>query len=170
MPVGTGPISIPLDDLRDILANLTEFQTWTSTANAAAALARIVRVAGDRPTRPFAWIDFGDGWRYQREVMDSEFGTTGTLLLGFEADRTESEAMEDQIIGFTNSVGGIIAALSLVKVEPGNSASGNRFLITSFEAISKPQRESRDEKDQSDTAEPFIQQRFTVTYKGIGYS
>src|SRR5437763_1490595 len=39
--VPAGPLSIAVDALRTLIANVPAFQTWTGTANAAAALNRI---------------------------------------------------------------------------------------------------------------------------------
>src|SRR6056297_1917948 len=48
MPTGEGAICLPLENLRTLLANLTEFQSWTGTGTVSAAKDRTYLFGVDR--------------------------------------------------------------------------------------------------------------------------
>lgn len=110
-----GRLSLPLDNLQDLIANSGNFQTWTGTANAAAAKARIhVQAEGPSYTRPAAIVSLGpdDDWR---SVQDSagaagHYVDTGMLRVQFEANVASGNQADhtDALYEFTNNVGAII--------------------------------------------------------------
>lgn len=99
----TGVYSKPLDLLRDLVAGTSAFQTWTSTANAAAAKVRVYAEGEETSniTRPCAVV-----WESEANT-DCTGYVSGGLMLLFEADVTEA-ANIDARYEFTNDVGAII--------------------------------------------------------------
>jgi hypothetical protein len=131
----SGMLSLPMECLRVLLANCTAWQSWTGTANATLAKARIYLhdipapaadegsyTASELQTiRPFARIDdwmpergFGDEpWKSSRVAERSAFRTTGKLVLDFsdDVDASDTANATDTKLRFTNRVGGVIEEL-----------------------------------------------------------
>lgn len=121
-----GVISGPLQDFRVLLSNCDEFQSWTGTANATAALERIY-VAGlplteyDEFTpdemdnkRPFAIIeidpDAGNYFRHHGTDTNRHFNRSGRMFVTFEQAVTVALAEDPAELDrqFQNTIGHII--------------------------------------------------------------
>lgn len=142
MPVApSGPISLMLDNLRNLVAASATFQAWTQTANA--TLAKAFTYPIDLPAqegqtdftaaqlaemRPLAIVDlFRLPGRSGLEAYSSDrtaegaFTDSGKLLLSFEADVPEeySNSPADAEMDFLNKVGGILADMEALGGQDG---------------------------------------------------
>ena len=120
----TGILSIPLDSVRQMVANSTTFQTWTGVANATDALAYIFLIAPDASgsypnpvasqPRPCAVINMD---YCQRDLKAAGFSPlyspSNKILLKFEAKNTTGHKNKgaDPAITFLNAIGGIVTDL-----------------------------------------------------------
>jgi hypothetical protein len=154
----TGPLSIPMNALRVLIANTSEFQTWTGTGDADAAAGRIylAGVDADDATRPFAVISHGARWEARRYAGGARnwFLTTGSLRVLFEAaiDAGDVDDHEDAESAFLGDVGGIMsAALDL-------SGSDDYLSLDTVELEFGPARSDEDE------AEDYYQARFECVW------
>ena len=129
----TGLLSKPLDYLRHTVAASTTFQTWTSSADEAAALAHVYPVevvpsGADEPARiaaltaalPFAVVDWMPGARRVKIGGGSRnyFQTEGDLGLLFRAAISASDA-GDAAYDFLNKIGAIISEMEVKAGLPG---------------------------------------------------
>ena len=129
--------------MRELLANTTEFRTWSGVATVAAARDRIYLAGSDSVTRPFAVISHGTRWEARRYAGGARnwFLTTGSLRVLFEAaiaagDLAEHEDAEGT---FLTAVGGIMsAALEL-------SGSDDYLSLEGVELDFGPARSDEDE-------------------------
>lgn len=131
MPVvGTGELSIPLENLRALLAHSAAFRTWVGAADAAAAKDRIHLVDLPPPEdgreftleelrglRPLAQIDLWTperGWGEQpwmtQRVADCTYADGGKLTLDLVQDILEEDAANfaDCKLRFMNEVGAVL--------------------------------------------------------------
>lgn len=100
-----GSISLVTEAFRTTVANCTTFQTWTSTADATAALAKLhLYFADASATRPLAWIDNGDQFEGRREGYGCSTHS-GTLMLAFEMAHNDAVDDADAKRLFVNAVG-----------------------------------------------------------------
>jgi hypothetical protein len=140
MVVATGALSIPMGALEALLSNSGNWQTWTSAANAAAALAFIHQEGVTYPAsndeytaaelsglRPFALIDTDpeDGFTGVRIGSGPRHAwqNAGSLILVLEDDiaSSDKDLFEDAGRKFKNNVGGVIDDIQTLA---GESASG----------------------------------------------
>jgi len=140
----TGIVSLPLENLRTLVANSDDFQTWVSAASAAAAKAHIYAVVTDPPLaskRPFACV---------RHCAPSEFSIdaatgadSGAIELWFEATIAAGNRDDaaDAEFAFTNVVGAIISDIITL------SHQGGYMLIREIECIDGPAPNSKDETE-----------------------
>ena len=109
----TGSYGKALSNVRDLIANTTAFQTWTGTANAGAAAARVhLCAASPTATRPFAVVRWG-GLLSMRKVAYGFYQDGGVVNVHFEAAHGEDAqdnplGMSDAEITFCNDVQGIV--------------------------------------------------------------
>ena len=141
----SGPLSLPLDNLRTLLANCPSFQTWVGAADAAEALAAISLVAVETVERPLAIVMQapGRGWASRQNAGGAAnwFSQSGTLLILFEDD-VEAEAIEpDAELTFTNLVGAIISEMQDL------AGSGGHLNVTSIAIKDGPSRSDFSEKE-----------------------
>lgn len=137
----SGIISEPLDKLADLIAACTTFQTWTGTANTAAAKLRIYPVATPSATRPCAILKWEsmtvrrggyiDG--IMRIVWEAEVSSTYSSGSGKNDDT--SAAYE-----FTNSLGVILAEM----MQDAEDTSGTLYIpyLTGIRSDTNPLRRS----------------------------
>ena len=123
----SGVLSLPLENMRTILAASANFQTWVGAASAAAAKASIyIAAAGSvSDNRPFAgvWYQVPLDWN------SSTYGggdrthlyASGTLLLWFEASvATANQASSEYAeYAFLNDVSAFISDISLLSGSDG---------------------------------------------------
>ena len=129
-----GEISLAQEALRDTLAAVTAFRTWTATARAATAKARIYNDGLPLPANNRAtlsqdeWIGYRpcalvytpetNGIRYRRDSRGTanEFITSGRLIL--ELSQTVADADADDIaeaeVKWRNVVGQILDGLAAI--------------------------------------------------------
>jgi hypothetical protein len=130
-----------------LLSNVEAFQTWTGTANATAAAARIYIAGIDEGdyTRPCAIIATATGRAAEafagggRDYHSNE----GAVRAIFEADIAEGDVgdPEAEFREFGNSVGDILAGIEVL------SGQGAYLHITGWRLEGKPQRAKDDEGD-----------------------
>lgn len=116
----TGILSLPIDYLRDLIAAVTAFQTWTGTANAAAAKARIHVNALNKAdiVRPFGIVGTGPGTVFIPPSMGA-YGQHNLHLILESAAITTGLSHEDAVYTFLNSVGPIIEGAAELAGTPG---------------------------------------------------
>jgi hypothetical protein len=102
----SGILSLPLSYLRASLSNSSTFRTWTSTANPAAALARIHygRAAGTA-TLPLAIVAPSGVFARTRPAVGHWEYAVPTLDLSFRASITPGTADADAVLDLYNTVG-----------------------------------------------------------------
>lgn len=121
MPVTpSGILSLPLDYLRDLIAAVTAFQTWTSTASAAAAKARIhvQLLNAANIVRPFAVVGFGPGTVFTPPSLGA-FGQHNLHLMLESAAITAGTSHQDAVFQFLNDTGPIIEGAANLAGTPG---------------------------------------------------
>ena len=149
-----GPISLPLDHLRTLVAASSTFQAWvgatgeTEAQRIASAKEHVYVAALPAPIaakRPFALVAHGDAW--QREADTGGAGhsylKTGSLYLGFEANVAEANQVAgsegDAFIAFANEVGNTIADMEVL------SGTGTYLNVTRISEYVRPRRAHPDE-------------------------
>jgi len=141
----SGPLSLPLDNLRTLLANCQSFQEWVGADDAAEALAFISLVAKDTNERPLALAMQapGRGWSAQQNAGGAAnwFSSKGTLLLLLEDDVATEMAEPDAELTFTNLVGDIISDIMEL------AGAGVYLNVTSIAIKDGPSRSFFDEKE-----------------------
>lgn len=141
----TGSYSLPLENLRILVANSSTFQTWVGAIDATAALARIYKIAKAEAglVRPFCMVDH-ESTSKTKIAEPNTFEPSGALRLFFEDVPDDSDASNEAIIeAFTNEVGGIIDDMEAL-------AGTDGFLMaTGFNESSPPTRYQRS-KSQSE--------------------
>ena len=134
-----GPLMIPLDRLRQSIARSSTFQAWTSSADQAAALARVHLAKQDDPQslpKPFALVDWGQGMRYVKVTTSApSHRVRGPLIMRFEIDVDGNET--DAYANFLSTVGQILDDLA------ADAISG--LHIDAFTALEPPVRSSKDD-------------------------
>jgi len=144
----TGPLSLPLENLRTLLANSATFKTWVGAADVTAAKDRIylAGVAGTAYTRPYAVVmQAGAGGLERVAEADGaakRFIASGRLLLALEDDVPSDyqSSYADAELDFTNTIGAIISEMEAL-------AGTSGFLAVKHIAIhSGPARSDADEK------------------------
>jgi len=121
MPVTpTGFLSLKVHEMRTLLSNSGDFQTWTGTANAAAALARIHTplAVATTATLPFAVVDLGTAFNMSN-ISERQFDFDGDIFLVFREAISQADGL-DAYYAFTNTIGAILEDLTDSAKGPGN--------------------------------------------------
>lgn len=143
MPVTpTGHLSLPLDYLRKTVAASASFQSWTGTADATAALARVHLVnAAPAATRPLAAIDWARNHSSTREADGTHawFTRQGTLSLLLRDTIATSTSDEDAALDFLNKVGALWADMEAL------AGTSGYLDIQSIRIVQGPERPEEDE-------------------------
>lgn len=161
MPIApSGILSLPLGHLRALVAASSSFQTWTGTASAALAAARVHLCDLPKPSSneeytkaelaayyPCAIVDFfhsqrgfgGEAFVWDKEV---ELGwvDSGVLSLDFVelVDEDDAVSPADTLLAFTNDVGAVIEAMVALS---GTSTDSTSYLtIHRLELFQGPYR------------------------------
>lgn len=132
-----GVLSLPLSRLRTLLSNVPAFQTFTGTASAAAALAKIYVDEAPPDTRPMALIALNDDWSWnsigEGAGVDYGYNLHGSLLLMIEAAVTSTYAALSQSYNaayeFHNSAGAVWAGICAL------SGSGSYLAVTGGDLV-----------------------------------
>lgn len=178
MPVAaSGPVSLPLENLKVLLANCAAFRAWVGAADVTAARARIWLVDVPPPAaagrsytaaelsakRPLAIIDEfefedgrpgGDAWGSQRVALGG-FVESGRLLLRFEADVPTADVNDPASakLSIMNQVGAVVSDMR-------NLGTGDNEYL-SIHRITRHHPYAR-----SDQAEaPTQKDHFSVSYR-----
>lgn len=147
-----GVLSLPMENLRTLLANSANFQTLVAAANAEEAKNSIHVFALDAAagvfTRPYALItNTPDRADYRAEGAAGGaahfFTDSGTLYLWFEADIAAADEDSHQDAGFVfqNTIGAIISDMKTL------AGSGTYLAVNAFTMVNGPTRGSRKETD-----------------------
>lgn len=152
MPVTpTGIYSLPLEHLKNMLADSATFQSWVSAANATEAKDNIhlVGIDDENANSPYATIDHGDSWNIEKIAggMGNHYIDSGTLRLYMESDIPASlkSTIGDAKIDFTNNIGAIVD--EMLKL----AGSDTYLNIQRIDVIEQPARTTEDtEVAQSD--------------------
>ena len=140
----SGVMSLPLENLRTLVANSSYFQTWVSAADAAAACAHIYRVATDPPLaakRPFATVRHCEPAEF---AFDAATGAdSGAVELWFEAAIAAGNQDDhaDAEFAFTNVISMILSDIVTL------SHQGGYMVVREIECLDGPGRGSRDETE-----------------------
>jgi hypothetical protein len=164
----TGPLSLPLTNMRTLLANCSAWQTWTGAASAAEALEHIHLLAVDQPReddedrpwssiRPFAVIglDLPEFWAAEKHSGGAAGGfvRSGNLLVSFEdnVDDQIKDNYREALVRFLNNVGDVIIDLiGSPGVSAGLSGTGTYLHLTGLTVKEGPHRADRDELANTD--------------------
>lgn len=142
----TGPLSVPLDLLADMIAASTTFQDWVDAGDAAEAAANVYLCADDPATmtRPFALIVCGNDFGLSSIAGGSsytfrEYGSIGVIFEGIVPD-DYTDSHSDAILWFANAVGGTAKDLA--------TASGvdDNLCISSIGLVYGPSRANAKER------------------------
>jgi hypothetical protein len=158
----SGIFSIQLSILRTMISQSTSFQTWTGTANATAALARIYFEAQDDASiaRPFSLVFMGNEYVQQSIAGGASqvFQPSGQLVMMFEdavaPGNAGSEA--DSYFAFANEIGDVIDDLL---------ALGGTDSLLSFESIALTGGPSRSEKNDKVSLGDIYTASFNVNWE-----
>ena len=116
----SGMLSLPLENLRTLVAASAAFQAWVgATGETEAELIAsakehiyLVGLDGDNVVnaRPFAVVDHGESWTLTRLAEPHTYRATGSLLLCFEdnVDAAHAGSIPDAQLAFTNMVGDVV--------------------------------------------------------------
>lgn len=142
----SGMLSLPLHNLRVLVAASSTFQTWVSATSgtneqkAAAALARVYRTAKseDEITRPFAMVWESDDWSWDSHASSSVGSDSGALELAFEALVPDAHLDNDADAetDFNNSVGAILSEMGSL----ANSSNGGYLIVRRIRKVFGPVR------------------------------
>lgn len=115
----SGMLSLPVDYLRSTVAASSTFQTWTGTANAAAAKARVhLGRAAANATHPLACVGFSNGFRRFSDDLDV-WQQDNVLELMFRNDFSSSLNEADAYYTFANQIGAIMADMEAIFNDAG---------------------------------------------------
>ena len=110
----SGIINAPLYALRDMFAESTEFQTWTSQATADLARERcFVSITSERPSMPFIVLDHHEFVRRRTSLgQTNAFNTeAGAAAVYFRREVNTAIDLADDYITFCNELGDMISAI-----------------------------------------------------------
>ena len=144
----SGPLSLPLENVRTLLKNVSAFQAWVGAADAAAAASSIHLVAAE-PTipRPFALVFFcaEDTWGRERifEGSHGYYEPAGSVRLLFADDVAvaNQDSFADSGLQFLNDVGGIISGMEDL------AGSGGYINLTAIRKVDGPKRAGKEESE-----------------------
>lgn len=102
-----GKYALRLDDIRDLIAESSEFQTWTGTGNTEDAKLRThLGWFPNTATRPLALVDHLGG-EAEKSTSSSEFDVTDYrigVLFEMDAPTTDVDNYSDEINSFLNTI------------------------------------------------------------------
>lgn len=148
------PLTSSMDTLRTLLSESAAFRTWSGTQNAAAALARVYRVAVNAPDskRPFACVGVPLDLTAELELRDADQPLNLTMAVGvlFEADATVEQDAAAALAGdqwavyqpFAQAVDDIRQEVE----EAGRNRAGAYYCITGSRVPLVPERAPVDEQ------------------------
>ena len=139
----SGPESLPLMYLRELISYSDNFQTWTGEDSQGDALTRILYASTkDREIEhPMAFVKFGDSFNAEAQAggIDTAFmgGDSGNVNLVFEAKIGDGITKEDEgVLDFMNQVGGVLEDIMDLS---GSESGGVVFLnVTGISRASGP--------------------------------
>jgi hypothetical protein len=180
MPVtASGPISLPLENGRTLIANCAAFRTWTGTADIAAAKNRIHLVDFEPPEngreytadelaalRPYAEVDEfippderpgGDPFVSQRQGYGA-FVDAGKLLVRFfdNVDDVDAQNPSEARLQFMNKVGAVIAEIK--------ELGGGDTDLLSVHRITRWEPYRRSDESEAETMGDFYRCSFVLTW------
>lgn len=109
----TGPLSLPIDAVRQMIAGSVAFQAWTSSATVTAALERVhiteTDVTSDNlPAMPYALVDYS-GWQQDKYgVTPGSWIQAESSVTVFFRAQVQDDEPADEFFRFANQVGAII--------------------------------------------------------------
>lgn len=155
----SGILSLPLSYLETTVANSSTFQTWTGTANAAAAKARIhIGRAASTADLPLAGVGFGGEFRRYIETAPSDFQTDSVVELFFTDNFSSSLSEEDAAYTFLNQVGPIMSDIETLSVQAG---------YLSIDEWSIKWGPERTDTDEEQTLDYIFSIAFNISYIGV---
>lgn len=152
-----GPLALPQERLRTLIANTAEWQSWTGTTTPGGADDSIYHAAIPRPSdgtydqaseldalRPFILLGTADdGFRRERISGAGPFGATESGTLTMQVEQTAQHSHPgDAEIDFLNRLGRLISDMWGLS---GNLAAADHFRIVEIEMPNAPERASEDE-------------------------
>lgn len=171
----SGPFSVPMHALAELVAASATFQLMVAAANAAEALDHVHYPEADtrvdpetgRPKheRPYAIVSRGTQWGATKVAIET-YQYAGDLQLTFERNVADgAEDGPDALLDFQNKIGAILNEM-LAKAGWGASPSGTSYFnLTSSEAVVMPDRYTAAE-DETDEGKPFYAASFLIGYEG----
>lgn len=159
-----GALSLPMENLRTLLANSAHFQSWVGVADAESAKAHIYIAAIDGAdvvtSRPFAMITNVPG----QANFDSNavagggrmhFFDTGSLYLWFESAiaTADQSSHQDAHFVFLNNAGEFVDDMKTL------AGSGSYMAVTDFKVVNGPVRAAKEEQTE------YYQIVFEVSYE-----
>lgn len=144
----TGPFGGALEALATLIANSATFQTWTGTASAAAALARIA-IGTDLGTVscPRVIVFLGDDVELQSQAMGTNsmgfHQAKGTLCFQFQAapDATYAGDPENACKNFMNKIFNVVGEMASL------SGSGTYLIVRNFKPMDEVFFEPLEKRD-----------------------
>ncbi len=134
-------------NLKNLIADVPAFRSWTGTATEEAARARVYISGVDEGeyTRPFALVATGEGCRVARVAGGASdmFLEEEDLYLLLEDDVApgDADSIEDAAIAFASNAGGILSGILDLAGQPGYLA------IRALDQSEPPQRFAEDDDD-----------------------
>ncbi len=157
MVTASGIMSLPLANLKTMIANSSTFQTWTST-NVTTALGRIHLVqAASTAVLPCAVIGYSGGFGRDR-TFSGVWENTGNQLEVQYKYGFASLSEEDAVYTYLNSVGPVMSDMEQLSEQAG-------FLnMTEWNVRWGPERP---ELDAEQTLAPYYAVMIDLAYKGV---
>lgn len=140
----TGPLTLPLSDLRTLIAATSEFQTFVGAANATEA-AESIHIGGvASPTRPFVLLSL-EAFEAQRYAMGARdwFLLNGAVRVMFES----AVASENQD-GHADAENAALTAIDTIMSAALDLAGSDSYMsLTGFDLAEDPRRSDEDDQD-----------------------
>lgn len=167
MPVTpTGSISLPLDNLKTLISEMTTWQTWVGVAagteveQIAEAAESIYLISLETPTvsnRPFIVLMPSENWNRQK-ISHYTYNLGGTIRMLVEANANEELTTDsDIVLDFCNETGALIDQML------SNIGESGYLNIENIQVIVGPERSAREQGEKDD----YLQFVFDITYAGI---
>ena len=163
----SGIFSLFLSNAETLLANSSNFQTWTGTASVAAAKTRISLVEIDSGyTRPYALIRFeqSGGWSVDAIAGGSDVSWSAELVdleIVFEAT-VSGDNDEDYAITFLNNIGAIVEDMKVLAGTDAYLAAQSFYIAENLKRIEQAQQTSG-------SAEDFLQIVIGLSVNATGF-
>jgi len=157
-------ISLPLENLRTLVAASANFQAWVGAGDASEAKEHVYRVAADSPfssKRPFALVRNADPGEVEHASeaggAAQYFVESGALELYFEDAVAEAnqDSHADAELAFLNTVGAIMGDMEAL------AGSGTYLTMTGWQILAGP---TRSHPDETESGGDFYQVLLKVTW------